>query len=214
MAINGSPRKHGNTATLLGKALEGASSQETETELVHLYDHNFTGCRSCYACKLKGGNSYGKCAVQDGLTSVLERVQRADALIMGSPIYLGMLSGEMKSFLERFIYPYVSYRTSPPGSLFARKMPIGFIYTMGSDEANMKAMRYDWQILANQTLLDYMFGKTEALVVNDTYMFDDYSKYEDSHNVEAKEKRRREIFPLDCDKAFGLGVKFANLCGK
>ena len=52
LAINGSPRKSGNTATLLNKALEGAASQGAKTELFHLYDLNFKGCISCFACKL------------------------------------------------------------------------------------------------------------------------------------------------------------------
>jgi hypothetical protein len=71
LAINGSPRKKWNTATLLQNALDGAASQGAETELVHLCDLDFKGCTSCFACKLKSGKSYGKCAVQDGLTSVL-----------------------------------------------------------------------------------------------------------------------------------------------
>jgi len=57
MAINGSPRKEWNTATLLENALEGAASQGAETELVHLYDLNFKGCKSCFECKTRGGES-------------------------------------------------------------------------------------------------------------------------------------------------------------
>ena len=53
IAINGSPRKNGNTAALLNKALEGASSQGATTEMINLYDLNFKGCMSCFACKLK-----------------------------------------------------------------------------------------------------------------------------------------------------------------
>jgi multimeric flavodoxin WrbA len=209
IAINGSPRKQGNTAILLNKSLEGAKSKGAETEVIHLYDLDYKGCRSCYACKLKGGKSYGKCAINDGLTPVLERINSADALIMGSPIYLAMISGEMKSFLERFIYPYVSYATPYPSSLFPMNMPIGFIYTMGVNETNMRDRQYDWQIKANQAILDFTFGKTEFLVVNDTYMFDDYSKYVNAYDVNAKEKRRREVFPLDCQKAFDMGVRLA-----
>jgi multimeric flavodoxin WrbA len=49
MAFNGSSRKTWNTATLLGKALEGATSQGAETELIHLYDLQYSGCKSCFA---------------------------------------------------------------------------------------------------------------------------------------------------------------------
>lgn len=207
VAINGSPRKHGNTATLLNKALEGASSCGAETELVNLYDLNFKGCSSCYACKLKNRKTNGKCEMTDDLSPVLDRVNEVDALVVGSPIYLAMMSGEMKSFLERFVYPYVSYSKLPPVTLFTKTVPIGFIYTMGVNENAMKAMHYDWQVLASQTLLDYMFGRIETLVVNDTTMFENPSRYETVQDVAAKEKRRRDVFPSDCQKAFEMGMR-------
>jgi len=53
IAFNGSPRKKWNTATLLEKALEGAASQGAKTEIVHLYNLDFKGCRSCFGCKEK-----------------------------------------------------------------------------------------------------------------------------------------------------------------
>ena len=57
--INGSPRKNGNTAKLLKRAMEGAAEVGAETELINLYDRslNFNGCMSCFACKLKGGKT-------------------------------------------------------------------------------------------------------------------------------------------------------------
>jgi multimeric flavodoxin WrbA len=100
IAINGSPRKKWNTATLLEKALEGAVSEGAETEMIHLYNLNFKGCISCFACKLKDGKSYGKCAMKDELTPVLEKLRDTDAVILGSPIYLGNCTGEMRSFME------------------------------------------------------------------------------------------------------------------
>ena len=54
LAINGSPRKKCNTATLLKKALEGAESKSAETELINLYDLDYKGCKSCFACKTRG----------------------------------------------------------------------------------------------------------------------------------------------------------------
>ncbi len=73
LAINGSPRKTKNTATLLNKALEGASSVGAQTELIHLYDLNFKGCISCFACKRKNSKFVARCAVKDDLTEVLEK---------------------------------------------------------------------------------------------------------------------------------------------
>jgi multimeric flavodoxin WrbA len=80
LAINGSPRTKYNTATLLNNALEGAASQGAETELVHLYKLDFKGCISCFACKLKNGESGGRCAVEDELTPVLKKAGETDAL--------------------------------------------------------------------------------------------------------------------------------------
>ena len=54
IAINGSPRKSWNTDLILQEALKGAADAGAEVEMVHLYDLNFTGCRSCFACKRKG----------------------------------------------------------------------------------------------------------------------------------------------------------------
>ena len=114
MAINGSPRKTWNTATLLKKALKGAASQGAETELVHLYDLNFKGCISYFACKTRGGKSYGRCAVKDDLRPILNKIAAADGLILGSPIYFGIVTGEMRSFMERLLFPYFTYTDPPP----------------------------------------------------------------------------------------------------
>lgn len=206
LAINGSPRKQWNTATLLDNALEGASSQGAETELINLYDLNFKGCTSCFGCKLKDGESYGRCAYRDELSPVLDRIEKVDALILGSPIYLGTVTGEMSSFLERFVFQYLVYDTNR-SSLYPKKLPIGFIYTMGAKEDFMKFLSIDQHIELNEMFLGRIFGSSESLVVTDTYQFDDYSKYVNSFNVEEKTKRRTEVFPVDCEKAFDLGVR-------
>ena len=209
LAINGSPRKVWNTATLLKKALEGAASQGADTELIHLYDLNFKGCTSCFACKLKNGKSYGKCAYKDEITPVLDRIEDFDALILGSPIYLGTVTGEMKLFMERLIYPYLVYDANR-SSLFPKKIPVGIIYTMGAEESRIKDLSIDRHMALNEMVLGGIFGAAESMMVTNTYQFDDYSKYVTSHNVEQKAMRRKEVFPLDCEKAFEMGKRFAN----
>lgn len=109
IAFNGSPRKEWNTATLLKKALQGAASQGAETELVHLYDLNYSGCTSCYECKRINSKSYGKCVLNDDLTPFFSNINNYDAIFLGSPNYIGTISGMTKLFLERLVYPYVTY---------------------------------------------------------------------------------------------------------
>lgn len=208
IAFNGSPRKEWNTATLLKKALEGAASKGAETELIHLYELDYKGCRSCFACKTKGGKSYGRCAVRDDLQPVFRKIEAADALIFGSPIYLGNITGEMQSFMERLIFSYLAY-TDPPRSLFPRRLSTGFIFTMNVDEDQMIEFGYGARFAAVERLLTVIFGSCERLLCTDTLQFEDYSKVvAPRFNPERKLKRRREVFPVDCRKAFEMGASF------
>jgi len=203
IAINGSPRKKWNTATLLEQALEGAAEHGATTELVHLYDLNFKGCTSCFACKKIGGKSYGKCAMKDDLRPVLERIAAADALILGTPIYFHLETGEMRSFLERLLFPYVTYT---PGykAIFPRPVPTALVYTMNVPEE----MKPEANISYTQGVMQRVFGNCEVLTSTDTLQFSDYTKYLSTcWDAEAKAKRRAEIFPQDCASARALGAR-------
>ena len=207
IAINGSPRKTWNTATLLEKVLEGAASSGARTELVHLYSLRYQGCISCFACKTIGGKSFGKCAVKDDLSDVLENCLAADALVLGSPIYLGSTTGGMRSFLERLVYPPLSYHELW-GSIFPRSMKTAFIYTANVPEDRI----HDFcgqQIKLTEAMLPRIFkAPSETLLCCETYQFEDYSKMACGiFDEKQRAQRRREVFPIDCQKAFDLGVR-------
>jgi multimeric flavodoxin WrbA len=210
IAINGSPRKNFNTGKLLNKALDGARSVGADTESVHLYDYSYKGCISCFACKLKNCKTPGKCCYKDELTPILEKVTQADALIMGCPIYFHMPSGQMKTFMERFLFPFLTYT---PGSrtIFNRKMPIGMIYTMGAVPQVTEALGYASILRPAEEIIKMILGgPLEVLRVTDTYQFDDYSKYNAaSFNVDHKTQVRDREFPAHLEKAFDLGRRFA-----
>jgi len=213
IAFNGSPRKKWNTATLLENVLEGATSQGAETELIHLYDLNFKGCRSCFSCKTKDGKNYGRCVAKDDLAPFLKKIVEADTIILGSPIYYGTVTGEMRSFMERLMFPYMTYN-DPPKSLFPRTINTGFVYTMNVTEEQMKEYGFDQHAGLNELLLQMIFGASESLFVFDTYHFVDYSKVvADRFDPEKKAKRRQEVFPKDCEKAFEMGTRFAKKKG-
>ena len=207
IAFNGSSRKEWNTGTLLQKVLDGAAAQGAETKLVHLYDLDYQGCISCFACKEKDGPSYGRCVVKDDLLPLFKEIELADAVVFGSPIYLGNIAGQMQSFLERLVFPYLPY-TDPPSSLFPKKIRAGFIYTMGVPEELMEKVGYRERFAAREQTLARIFGSCETLLCCDTYQFDDYSKVEASRfNAAEKLKRRQEVFPADCRKAYELGQR-------
>ena len=206
IGINGSPRKQWNTATLVAKALDGAAAQGATTELFHLYDLDFKGCKSCFACKIRGGKSYGKCALNDDLTPVLEKIAAADALVIGSPIYFGTVTGETRSFLERLLFPYLTY-TVPYGTLFPRKIKTGFIYTMNVTEEMSTEVGYQ-QVYQTHAQYLGLIGSVETLCAYDTCQVDDYSKVViESFDPIHKAKRRREALPLDCQRAFEMGQR-------
>jgi multimeric flavodoxin WrbA len=158
---------------------------------------------------LKNGESYGRCAVEDELTPVLKKAGETDALVLGSPIYYGGVTGEMRSFMERLLFPYSVYDANR-STLFNRRIKTGLIYTMNVREAQMKQIGYDRSLGLAEMVMARIFGKSESLFVYDTYQFDDYSKYETTvFDVEAKAKRRKEEFPKECQKAFEMGVRVA-----
>ena len=209
IAVNGSPRKDFNTAVLLRHALEGAASKGAQTKLIHLSEMNFRGCISCFSCKKKGSKSFGKCVVKDDLTPVLEIFANSDGLILGSPCYIGSLTGAMHSFLERLIFPYGSYEEGIV-TYFDRKIPIGIIYDMGATDELMKERGYEHPASMAAMMLNKYFGYSEVLTVTDTYQFDDYAKYAVSRlDPISKAKRLKEEFPKDCAKAFDMGARFA-----
>ena len=98
IAINCSPRQKGSTATLLHHLEKRLTEKGHDVEFVPLYDLQFKGCKACQACQKKGGPI---CAIKDELIPVLEAMEQADAIILGSPVYIGLVTGCAKSLIDR-----------------------------------------------------------------------------------------------------------------
>jgi multimeric flavodoxin WrbA len=206
-AINGSPRKNWNTAILLGKVLEGAVSQNVNTELINLYDLEYKGCTSCFFCKRKD-REHGKCAMKDDLTPVLEKLSTADAIVLGSPIYFMNITSGMVAFLERFLFSNMIYSMEIP-TVYPRKIPSGFIYTMGVTENQADEFGVKMNLKAFQNFIERILGLAPELLFSyNTYQFTDYKKYESSmFSEEEKAKHKAKQFPIDCENAFNMGKK-------
>lgn len=210
IALNGSPRKDWNTGTLLRSALEGAESVGAQTKLVHLYDLTYQGCTSCFSCKRKANTCGGLCAMRDDLRDVLAEVLGSDVLLLGSPVYFGDVTGEMRSFLERLLFPSASYDKFGK-STFPRRMSCGFIFTMNCPEEFVETVHYDVLFETHALILGILKGTTEILTSHETWQFDDYAKMNAAmFDVEAKAKRRAERFPVDCRHAFEMGARLAS----
>ena len=209
-AINGGPRKKYNTAKLLQSALDGAAAvpcaETVETEMIHLYDLGFKGCVSCFSCKRKGGKSYGRCAVKDDLTPVLEKLSEADGLIFGSPIYFGNITGMMRSFFERLLFPYFVY-DKDYSSIAPKRMPTAFIYAMNVSSAEMEQYGYLQNLRGMETFVGRLFGEPQVQHAHNTYQFDDYSKYQCERFSEPEKAAYRDAhFSQDLEAARRIGA--------
>lgn len=211
IAINGSPRKGWNTEKLLKEALRGAESVGAETELVQLYDLNYTGCKSCFACKRQGAESC-QCVIKDDLAPVIEKIFNADVLFLGSPIYFGDITGQMVCFIERLGFPLLSYDDYTK-QLFDGKINAALFLTMNAPEAFYKSNME--QSLKNRAgILERLGGTVEVYGAYDTYQFSDYSKYHTGVFDEVhKRKVRAEQFPKDLEAAYAIGRRLTSLSG-
>lgn len=208
-ALNGSPRKNKNTAAMLTKALEGvrAAHPDAETELIQLGSLKFSGCKSCFACKLKGNKTNGICAIKDELRPVLEKLHEADAVIFGSPIYYRTITAQLHAFYERYFFPYMQYKVGYP-TLVEKKIPTACIYTMNVLEDEMLRDGYRQNMELFENFLAAYFKAPKVLFAFNTCQFDNYDRYIcEVFSGEEKAAYRDEHFAEDCRKAFELGER-------
>jgi len=124
-AVNGSPNKaKGNTERILEPFLQGAREAGAEIDLVYLKDKKIKPCLGCNACWLK---TPGRCAQKDDMTDLVELMRQCEVAVLASPIYVGGVTGLMKTFLDRMTpasLPFIelvdgrSTHVRPEGSKF------------------------------------------------------------------------------------------------
>ena len=214
MFVNGSPRKQWNTAKMLESAMQGATETGAECELVHLYDINFHGCKSCFACKLKNSKTNGVCAIRDDLRPVLERARQCDVLVLGSPVYYSYPTGDLRSFMERLAFPVGTYMYENGKHITLRDkvIPTAMIFTMNCPEDYMKQIGYPTLLEENTKVMADIFGYSETLYACNTYQFNDYSRYDfNLFSEEDKRRYRDEHFATDLQNARDLGRRLVEM---
>ena len=204
VAINCSPRSAWNTATLVREAAKGAEKQGAEVELLDLYKlEKFTGCVSCFGCKLP--DNLGRCICKDGLAPVLEAIRNADGLIIGSPNYLGDVTAGFRALFERLIFQALTYKTEFR-SYNEKQIPVLMITTSNASEEYYSQIGYDEMLKRYQGTLSTFVGPTKILISSNTLQVKDYSRYNwTMFDPEHKKERHETVFPEDKKKAFTLG---------
>lgn len=99
LLLNGSPKAHGCTAAALEEMIRVFEAEGMETELVHVGKENLRGCLACGYC---GKN--GHCVMKDLVNETAPKLETADGLVVGSPVYYGSPNGTLLSFLDRLFY--------------------------------------------------------------------------------------------------------------
>lgn len=96
LAIQGSPRKHGNCDILMDEMIEGALSNNHEVEKVYLDDLEISPCQACLYCQ-----KHGVCKIGDDENGLIDKLLNSDALIFATPIYYGHMTAQAKLFIDR-----------------------------------------------------------------------------------------------------------------
>ena len=99
LLLNGSPHVHGCTATALEEMIKVFEEEGVETELIQVGIKDIRGCVACGSCSLTG-----KCVFDDLVNEVAAKFEKADGLVVGSPVYYGSPNGTILSFMDRLFY--------------------------------------------------------------------------------------------------------------
>lgn len=150
IAVNGSPRKGGNTEILLKEVLGVLRKARWRTEFAEVGGTDIRGCSACGLCLVKKDR---QCAIKkDGFNEVFAKMLKADAIILGSPVYFGGVCSDMKALVERS-----GYVARANGNAFQGKIGAAVV-----------ALRRGGAIHAFDTI-NHMFLMSRMIVPGSTY---------------------------------------------
>jgi multimeric flavodoxin WrbA len=136
-----SPRKEGNTAWTVNKILEGAKEQGAETESLYFSDLDIKPCQGCLCCH-KGDQDQG-CVINDDMQKLYDAIEHADALVLGSPVYMGQMSAQAKIFTDR-LFAHISPRFSPHFKERNAGKKLILVFTQGNPDSGKFQVYFDY----------------------------------------------------------------------
>lgn len=132
IGIIASQRKEGNTAFIVNKILEGAKEQGAQTSTFSFSDLDIRPCCGCWACH----NGDQGCVINDDMQKIYDALEYADAIVLGSPIYMGQMSAQGKIFTDR-LFARFSPRFSPFFKENAVKQKLILSFNQGNPDAGL-----------------------------------------------------------------------------
>lgn len=165
VAINGSPRKGGNTEIMLNAVLEPIREAGVETKIIQVGGKNIHGCRGCWACQKLQNR---KCAFSDDiLNDLLEDLFSADAIIFGTPSYFSDMTAELKALIDR-----AGVVALANGKLFRHKAGAAVIAQRRGGDTHIQAsihhmMLMSEMIIPGSTYWNFGFGRDKGEIAAD-----------------------------------------------
>jgi len=130
----GSPRKGGNTDLLVQAMLRGAKDAGADTSIYYLHDYNISDCRECLNCTKPDAT---RCVIEDDMDKFYDVIWEADAFVFGSPFWFGYMTGQAKTFLDRW-----HWFVRGPNRLAGKKYVL--VLPLGRDEPQMFSRAARW----------------------------------------------------------------------
>lgn len=112
LLLNGSPHENGTTFTALNEVAKSLNENGVETEIVCVGNRDTASCNVCCACA-----KIHKCVKDDFVNEIIEKIEQADGLIVGSPVYYAGLNGTLKSFLDKVFFAKKSFAFKPAAAV-------------------------------------------------------------------------------------------------
>ena len=113
LMINGSPHEFGTTRRALDEVAKTLNENGIETEIISIGNREISGCKACNVCA-----KTGRCIEKSGIVNeVIEKLEKADGLVVGSPVYYASLNGTLKSLLDRVFYGKTCFAFKPAAAV-------------------------------------------------------------------------------------------------
>lgn len=141
IGFTGSPRKQGNTAWIVDTILEGAKEQGAETQSFYFNDLDLNPCLGCLCCHKGDGD--GGCIINDEMRKIYAAIDDSDAIVFGSPIYMGQMSAQAKIFTDR-LFAQISPRFSPHYKEKAVKKKLVLVFSQGNPDSALFQVYIDY----------------------------------------------------------------------
>jgi multimeric flavodoxin WrbA len=172
VGFDGSPRDDGNTEKLVKAVLEGAAEKGAQTQYYKILKMKITPCLGCNTCR-----EDGICTIEDEMQPLYDTIQNADALVLGSPVYMWQMTAITKGFLERllpFLKPDFSNRLKGSKSIV-------LAFTQGNPNIQAFELYFDYL----EKMLSMLFTVKGRIIASQTRDKNDILK-----NSEILEKAR------------------------